>query len=374
MEKWRGQSSYVLENDRVRVYLSVLGGHLTADFRCGEKTVNPYFVAPWWQEAPADGLPEMINVMRGDFFGFPFGVNDEPYEGKTYPVHGPTSNGHWEGLELHREGDREQMSVCMMLAENEGRVEKTIGLHAGEAVVYCTHRISGFQGKVPLGHHPILQLPDREGAAYLDMTEPVAGFTAPITPEDPRTGGYSRLRANERIKDRRHTPCDNGETVDLTRYPTPKGFEDVALFVSDASRDFTFTSLSLPEEGYVYFQLKNPRVLASTMLWMSNGGRHYAPWNGRVSSVIGLEEITSYYYYGQVQSVAPNPLAELGYKTHVKIDAASPCEVKFIMGVAPIGKDFKGIREIQRKDAKHIRILGHEGEELEVPCQVDFLM
>ena len=44
------------------------------------------------------------------------------------------------------------------------------------------------------------------------------------------------------------------------------------------------------------------------MLWFSNGGRDYPPWNGRHVGVLGIEEGRSYAAYGHAASAADNPL------------------------------------------------------------------
>lgn len=150
-------------------------------------------------------------------------------------------------------------------------------------------------------------------------------------------------------------------------------YEDVVLFVSDPSKDFCFTSLAVPSAGYLYFQLKSPKVLAETMLWMSNGGRHYPPWNGRVSSVIGLEEITGYFYYGRAKSVAENPLLREGYPTFLDAAPGKPLVVGLVVGVVPIPPDFRGVEDIVRKDDSTLLVLGKTGEKIEVPCQTGFL-
>ena len=368
-----GQPSYTVESDLVSAFVTVQGGHLTADFKCGEKEIAPFFVAPWWNEKLDDDSLQIINVLRGDFFCFPFGVNAEPYHGKTYPVHGQTSNDNWNFISSGDSGNEKLIKLALELDNGEGRVQKLIKLNQGEPLIYSKHTISGYAGKMPLGHHPTLQLPDQAGAALLDMTEPVAGFTDVAPLEDPAKGGYSIIKTNMEIKDRKKVQGVDGQTYDLTRHPALKGFEDVVIFISDDSKEFTFSSLAFPEQGYLYFQLKDPKVLAETLLWMSNSGRHYAPWNGRVTSVMGVEEVTSFYYYGAAKSVAANALSEKGFKTFADIDGKEPYDVNIIIGVVPISSDYKGVKDIVKKDPSTIAIIGKGGEEIEVPCQVDFL-
>ena len=160
----------------------------------------------------------------------------------------------------------------------------------------------------------------------------------------------------------------------MTRYPLPMGYEDLAFFVSDNEKEFVFTSVSVPEEGYLYFQLKNPRVLAQTLFWMSNGGRHYQPWNGRVRAVLGVEEITSFFHYGIGKSSENNFLQEKGFKTCFNIEEKVPAAIKLIMGLIPIEKNFKGVADIVKKSESMITIIGKGDEKIDVPCRVAFLL
>ena len=369
-----GEPSYTISNDLVSVFITVQAGHLTASFHTGaNETVNPFFIPPWWCEAQDQNLDEIINVLRGDFFCFPFGANEESYEGKKYAVHGKTANANWDFVSFKEQKRTKELILSMDLDYEEGRVDKTITLCENEPIIYNRHTINGFTGKIPIGHHPTLQLPNREGAGIIDISEPLAGFTTPEPIEDPKMGGYSQLQPNYEISDRSKVLCMNGQSIDLTRYPGPKGFDDIVIFINDSSRDFVYTALSLPEEGYLYFNLKNPKVLSSTLFWMPNGGRHYAPWNGRMTAGLGMEEISGFYHYGITPSIEKNFFQEKGYKTYVEIDG-KPFEVKLIMGVVPIEKSFQGVEDIVKKDAATITIIGRGGEKIDVPCQIDFLV
>ncbi|MCP4399998.1 MAG: hypothetical protein GY801_22160 [bacterium] len=368
-----GQPSYTIQNQQVKVFISVQGGHLTASFTCREKEVCPFFIAPWWREARMD-MDDITYTLRGDFFCFPFGANVEPYYGVSHPPHGKTANACWDLLGSQESEQENTLTLAMTLDPLPGSIEKRISISAGEPVIYQNHTIRDFQGKIPLGYHPTLQLPDRIGAAIIDISEPLTGFTTPVPVEEPQNSGYSQLQLNVEITDRSKVPCLDGNSVDLTRYPRPKGFEDIVMFINDPSKDFTFTAASVVEEGYLYFQLKNPRVLAQTMFWMSNGGRHYAPWNGRVTGVHGLEEVTAFYHYGIKPSIETNFFQEKGYKSYLEFERETPTAVKLIMGLIPIEKGFKGVQDIVRKNASTITIIGRGGEEIDVPCSVDFLL
>lgn len=374
MQIFYGRPSYTIHNDNVSVFITVQGGHLVAQYRHGKRSINPFFIAPWWDEALLKDTDEIMNVLRGDFFCFPFGGTGEPFKGKKYPIHGETANRSWDFGSVSEAGNEKHISLTMDLDYDRGSVEKLISLSEGEPVVYNTHIIRGFEGKMPLGHHPTLQLPEKEGSGIIDFSNPVLGYTPPVPFEEAKMGGYSLLKPGTEITDRAGVPNVFGGCVDITRYPLPMGYEDLALFLSDNEKEFVFTSVSVPEEGYLYFQLKNPRVLAQTLFWMSNGGRHYQPWNGRVRAVLGVEEITSFFHYGISKSSENNFLQEKGFKTCFNIEGKLPAEIKLIMGLIPIERNFKGVADIVKKSESMITIIGKGDEKIDVPCRVDFLL
>ncbi len=95
---------------------------------------------------------------------------------------------------------------------------------------------------------------------------------------------------------------------------------------------------------------------------MCDGGRYAPPFSGRATGVLGAEEITTYFFHGVKESVEKNSLQEKGYKTFLEFTAAKPTDVKLIMGMVPVRKDFAGVKDIVRKDASTITILGRGGE------------
>src|SRR5690606_20883803 len=158
-----------------------------------------------------------------------------------------------------------------------GRVTKEVELVDGHAALYQRHTIAVMTGPMSFGHHAMLRFPDREGSGLVATSPFVWGQTSPVPVEDPAQRGYSLLVPGARFASLDAVPTVTGETADLSRYPARRGFEDLVLLASDPALPLAWTAVTLPEEGYVWFTLKDPRVLRQTVLWISNGGRHYPP-------------------------------------------------------------------------------------------------
>jgi hypothetical protein len=102
----------------------------------------------------------------------------------------------------------------------------------------------------------------------------------------------------------RAVPCIDGSVTDLCRYPARRRFEDVAILCADPTLDLAWSAVTLPEARYAWFALRDPRQLASTLLWFSNGGRDFAPWNGRHINVLDIEDVTAFFHVGSAPPVA----------------------------------------------------------------------
>ena len=59
-------------------------------------------------------------------------------------------------------------------------------------------------------------------------------------------------------------------------------------------------------DGFVFFAVKDAQMLCQTSLWMSNGGRFFAPWSSRHRAVLGIEEGTTFFGNGRLASAAEN--------------------------------------------------------------------
>lgn len=146
------------------------------------------------------------------------------------------------------------------------------------------------------------------------------------------------------------------------------------MLVSDPDLPFAWTAAVVAEEGWAWFSLKDPRVLRSTIFWMSNGGRHYPPWSGRHRGVIGLEDVTSYFHHGHAESVRPNPLSRAGIPTCFEFEPGSPATINSIMAVAPVPKGFDEVREIRKgKNGRSVELESRSGQTVKVPLDPGFL-
>ena len=368
-----GQPSWRLASSQVEAFVTEQGGHLgpvTFD-RAGQK-IQPFSVAPWAGEKIDPKLPPILRVLRGDFFCLPFGGNGTPYHDEQHPVHGETANAKWHWESLRAKGGRKCLHLSLAPKVRPGRVDKRIFVIEGHNVVYCQHTIAGMGGPMNLGHHAMLKFPDAPGSGVLSLSPFVLGQVFPEAFEQPENGGYNCLKAGAPFYSLERVPTLSGETADLTRYPARRGFEDLVMVVADERLPFAWTTVTFPKEGYVWFALKDPRLLRNTVLWVSNGGRHYPPWSGRHVNVLGLEEVTANFHYGLAESVKPNTISNQGYPTCCQLDPDTPLVIPYLIGIAPIPAGFDRVTRVEPA-AEGITLCSASGKQAPAAVALDFL-
>lgn len=368
-----GQPSWRFASDRVEAALSKKGGNLApVRFRVGHRIIEPFSIAPWAQEPPDRKALPILQVLRGDFFCAPFGGNETPYRNEKHPPHGESANSEWSFQSLKESEEAVCLKVALKTKIRRGQIEKSIHLRRGHSVLYCRHILSGMSGPMNLGHHAMLKFPDAPESGLISTSRIRFGQVYPGRLEDPANGGYNSLKPGATFRHLDRVRTIFGGTTDVSRYPARRGFEDLLMVVHAAREDFAWTAVAFPEEGYVWYSLKDPRVLQSTVFWLSNGGRHYPPWNGRHVNVMGLEDVTSYFHTGLAESARNNSLNRKGFQTAIILRKNKPLTVNCIMGVAAIPRRFQKVKAI-RPEKNFISILSSSGQTVRTPVHLEFL-
>ena len=368
-----GEPTYRVEIGPIVFCVTVTGAQVgPVLFQLPHRIVQPFNVAPWAGEASSRALDPMLRVLRGDFFCMPFGENKAPYQEERYRPHGETANQTWSFGSFEATEAQAALELALETEVRPGRVGKTIGARAGECVVYQTIRISEMEGPMCYGHHAMLRFPQGEGSGLVSVSPFVRGQVLPKTFEHPDEGGYQSLCPGATFDSLMAVESLDGSRADLSRYPARKGFEDLVMVCADPQSHLAWSAVVFPDEGYVWFGLKDRRTLPSTVLWHSNGGRHYAPWNGRHTAVLGIEEVCAYFHLGPAPSVAPNPVSDAGVPTFREFRPDETIEIRYAMGVHPVEPDtgrVVGIDLVER--GANLRF--ENGSETVAPLDAEFL-
>ena len=341
------QPSWLIRSREVELAVTQLGGHMApvTFYRTARRPVRPYYVNPWHGE----GLKidtEVLRPLRGDFFGMPFGGNVESYRGEKHIVHGETACRRWRLVAGGRAGGVSWLTLSMRTKVRPGKVTKRLSLVDGQNVVYVRHELEGFSGRMPLGHHAILAMPAAPESVLLATSPMRFGKTNPAPPGLPAEGEYYSLAPDRRFGDLKRVPLiwKGRPAGDCTRFPTRAGFTDILGVISRPKSKLAWTAATYTKAGFLWFSLKDPSVLPTTLLWISNRGRHGAPWNGR-NCCLGVEDICGFFADGLAASARANALSRAGVPTAIRLSPGKPTAIHSIQGVVKVPRGFGRVRK-----------------------------
>ncbi len=357
------QPSWVIESDEVRLALTQKGGHMApvTFYRGSANPVEPYYVSPWQGEG-RQVEPPVLATLRGDFFCLPFG-GDCTVKGVSHTTHGEPATEAWHLSGLEQAEGVTRLVVTMNTTKVPGMITKTMALRAGQNVLYIRHLLDGFDVRVPLGHHATLAGGEEQDALLVSTSPIVLGRVAPRPPGTFTSGGeYNAFAAGSSFHSLERVPTVWKETPldSCASFPRRRGFCDIIQLYNKPSGNPAWTAAVNPSRGWLWFSLKDPAVLPSTVFWMENHGRHAAPWSSR-NCCIGLEEVCAYFADGFAASLKRNELNAAGIATTVKLSPARPTAVNVIQGVARIPKGFNRVKSV-RFDEGAVTFLSASGK------------
>ncbi|MGH6937499.1 hypothetical protein [Hypericibacter sp.] len=289
-----------------------------------------FAVAPWSDETiPVDApaIPGHLKRLRGAFPCLPFGMASEPgalapaWRGMPFteqadPPHGFCANESWRmvatsdvplSLRYDYPVDHAIASIRQEIRPDPARpvVDIAIEVIARRAV------------RLPFGQHFILRLdenieleaPEFEfGLTYPAIVEPDLMLTAPGCE-------FGVLSA---------APARDGGTIDLTRFPLGKPFEDVVQLCGMRG---PVTAIDRAARATVRIEWDRT-VLPSCLLWMSNKGLGDYPWQRRFTG-LGIEPLAAAFDFSTPVSNAANPIAKRGIATTIEFTPERAWKTRF---------------------------------------------
>jgi hypothetical protein len=368
------QPSWLISSKEVELAITKVGAQMApvTFFRDSEKPVQPYHIAPWHGEKVELPAP-VLKSLRGDWFCMPFGSNAEGYEKEQpHPPHGEVAGTEWQMIGANRVGGVTTLRLQFETKVRPGKVTKELSLIEGQNVVYTREVIEGFAGPAPLGHHATLTMPETEGVVHLATSAIKFGMTNPTVFSDPAKREYQSFAIGAQIKSLKQVPLifKDAPDADASRLPARRGFADL-LQLCNAEGEIAWTTATRVDEGWVWFALKDPQVLNSTVMWIENHGRHGAPWNGR-NNCLGLEDVCAYFAEGLVPSATPNLLNKNGVRTVITLTADKPTAINYIQGVAKVPAGFEEVGTMEFAPGR-IVLVSPKGVKVIVPVRHEFL-
>ena len=368
-----GQRCWVVASDQVELAVTRTGGHMApvTFFRNTDSPIAPYYISPW-QGDDLDYPVPVLAPLRGDFFCMPFGGNGTPYDGEEHPPHGETAGSDWQLDGVRKVGDITTLTLKLKTKVRAGEVTKRLSLREGDNVVYSSHVINGFVGKTSIGHHATLAMPDKEGSFKISHSPIKFGMTNPGQFSNPANAEYQQLGIAQKFESLSAVPSifKGAEDVDCSRLPQTRGYADLLMiFPDDTAGKPAWLTAVREDEGWMWFSLKDPKVLTATVFWLENRGRHGLPWFGR-NNCVGMEDVTAFFADGLAPSAEANILTNEGIQTSVDIKDGHT--VNYIQGVVKIPAGYKETAKVEF-GAASVTFISPNGQQVKASVRHGFL-
>ncbi len=317
--------------------------------------ITPLHRAPWAaDEVPADAPPHQ-RWLGGDFLAAPMGAGPDG-------LHGRTANGDWQVVTAPEGTLRAVLDGAVLGAT----VVKELSVTDAHPFVYQRHLFIGGTGALPVSNHAMIAVPN---GAKLSFSRKRWWETLPEPLETTR--GRSALAYPKRHEDAVEFPGADGKAVNLHRYPWGPAHEEFVAGVEDPGSTLGWTAVVRPDQGDLILSLKNARALPLTMLWHSNGGRDYAPWNGRHFGCLGVEEGAALPVLGLSSRETPDPLTAAGQPALLTLEAQGTVDIRHVLGAIrwPSGQSVAGVM----LEGDVLVVTGDWGAERRVPIRGGWL-
>jgi hypothetical protein len=283
----------------------------------GGRRIQPFFVAPWANEPGVAALPGLLRGLRGEWPCVPFGVAHDQ------APHGHAANHEWALLD--RGDDWIEIGIDYPEGDPIKRLKRRIAGRAGSAVLDVQLEVEGRRDiDLGLALHPTFRLPDRAGAAQVDIAGLKRGVVYPV-----QRDASGRAMPGAWFERLDQVQGAGVATVDFSRLPFGEPNEDLLQIEAAGGR----VRLLHLNEGWAARMEYDPGLFPSVILWVANRGWTHYPWSGRTCA-LGIEPARAAFDLGQSVSADPNnPLARAGLPTSVRLVAGERLRTAYALSV-----------------------------------------
>ena len=326
--------------DRGRLDVQALGGMIgpVEVVLDDGRIIRPFAVAPWGDDPREDWeatAPPLLKRLRGDWVCLPFGLPGRPradlsadwldgldrnLESPDPAQHGACSNADWilEKAEPH--------ALTMSFAPDAkfpiSRIVRRLSVADGAPTIEVETRVAARADcELQWGVHPTFRLPDRPGAFEIAFGGSPTAFTYPGFFE-PGVSGAAHGKVTAGID---AVPMLDGSVRSFAALPLPFDTEELLLVAGHGG----VARLTNRAEGYRIVMEWDPNVFPAVLLWVSNRGRRYPPWNGRHLG-LGVEPVAAPFDLGYAHAVNPkSPLRAHGVATATRFSPERDLETRY---------------------------------------------
>lgn len=284
---------------------------------------SPLYKASWYGSSKSGS--GLIDYLAGEFVCVPFGMDRDPNtlhpdwrgtitKNNDFP-HGYAAHHQWTVIQ--KKDDFVELQINYPKTSDIEYLKRKIFLDKNRAKIHFELEIKTINTvSIPIGLHPIFDTNNHEIEISVDF-EYACTFPGEVEPNK------SIFTENKIFSSLKQVPLRGGGYMAIDQLPLSHNTEELIQLCGCNG------------EVFLLFDKKNEiklewdqTILPSCLLWISNRGRDYSPWNNR-NLCLGVEPICSAFDMGNSISLGKNPISDLGTVTTQTILANKPILIKY---------------------------------------------
>ena len=316
---------------RLEAVVDLNGGMLAQLYLCaGGQRKALLHKAPWLKDDYYSSPAGLMEHLSGEWACVPFGfVTQDCSLFSASAPHGLPCHSTWQLRQVNSYGNSAVLTYDYPEGNDLAHIERTVTLR-DDSVVLSFTVTSRKDCAAPMGVHPVFPTEGEENVLELSIAGD--GIVYGIECE----AGISRLVPGARfdalnrlpLQDKYHGADGNTEVMDGTRLPKAYHTEEIVQMLHPQGQ----AVLTYPNKGVRLTLNWDKEVIPTCLLWMSNYGRKYEPWNG-TNCCLGIEPIAGAWDLA-AQSVAEhNAVKDAGVPTTVPLKAGQGLTFNYSIAV-----------------------------------------
>lgn len=294
------------------------------------KKIAIFHQAPWLKENYYQDKAGLMEHLSGEWACVPFGfVTQDSSLFLANAPHGLPCHSAWTVKELSE--DKSKLTICYDYPSDNDlkHIERTIEL--SEDKVYLSFTIvSKKDCSAPMGVHPVFPTKGMENELELEIAGDGMVYGIECEPNVSRlvTGAYFDSLSAVPLKEQYHNLDGNSTVMDGTHLPKPYDTEEIIQMLHPNGEAI----LKYKNKGLKVTLSWDKELIPTCLLWISNYGRKFAPWNGE-NCCLGIEPIAGAWDLAQQSVNNDNAIVKEGVPTTVSLKAGSPITFNYQLAI-----------------------------------------
>ena len=286
----------------------------------GERKIPVLHQAPWLKEGYYSQSAGLMEHLSGEWACVPFGfvTEDSSLFLKDAP-HGLPCHSTWQVVALLEDKSKLVLGYDYPKNNDLERIERTIEL-TDKQVKLSYSIVSRTDCAVPMGAHPVFPTEGKDNELELEIIGDGMVYGIECEPQVSRLvpGKYFESLSKLPLQEQYFNRDGNTEVMDGTHLPKPYATEEIVQMLHPQGQAI----LKYRNKGLKVTLSWDHKVITTCLLWMSNYGRAFEPWDGK-NCCLGIEPIAGAWDLA-AQSICPdNAIASQGVPTTVKLKAGT---------------------------------------------------